>query len=129
MQGHFSFGPAPWGPGEGPKSQILLNTIKFQLQSQFQRFFKPNFVCLLKNERYKTYKTGFLLGCLGDAPEVGLGGAEGGGGQFFFQQFNQSWCVSNSYEWHMYRHIFFRSQPPWGLGEGPKGQISLNLNY
>ena len=35
---HFFFGPAPWGPGEGPKGQIYLNIIKFQLQSQFQRF-------------------------------------------------------------------------------------------
>ena len=30
--------PPPWGPGEGPKGQILLNIIKFLLQSQFQRF-------------------------------------------------------------------------------------------
>ena len=29
----------PWGPGEGPKGQISLNIIKFQLQSQFLRFF------------------------------------------------------------------------------------------
>ena len=36
--GIFFFGPAPWGPGEGPKGQISLNIIKFQLQSQFQRF-------------------------------------------------------------------------------------------
>ena len=36
---HFFFGHAPWGPGEGPKGQIKLNIIKFQLQSQFQRFF------------------------------------------------------------------------------------------
>ena len=34
---HF-FGPAPWGPEEGSKSQISLNIIKIQLQSQFQRF-------------------------------------------------------------------------------------------
>ena len=34
---HF-FYPAPWGSREGPKGQILLNIIKFQLQSQFQRF-------------------------------------------------------------------------------------------
>ena len=26
------------GPGEGPKGQILLNIIKFEIQSQFQRF-------------------------------------------------------------------------------------------
>ena len=30
---HFFFGPAPWGPGEGPKGQISTNIIKFQLQS------------------------------------------------------------------------------------------------
>ena len=36
--GTFFFGPAPWGPGEGPKGQISINIIKFQLQSQFQRF-------------------------------------------------------------------------------------------
>ena len=35
---HFFFGPAPLGPGEGPKGKIVLNIIKFQLQSQFQRF-------------------------------------------------------------------------------------------
>ena len=32
------FGPAPWGPGEGPQGQILLNIIEFQFKSQFQRF-------------------------------------------------------------------------------------------
>ena len=37
-QRHIFFGPAPWGPGEGPKGQISLKIIKFQLQSQFQRF-------------------------------------------------------------------------------------------
>ena len=25
--------------------------------------------------------------------------------------------------------IFCPPPPPWGLGEGPKGQLSLNLNY
>ena len=42
MNGVFNgifFGPAPWGPGEGPKGKKSLNIIKFQLQSQLQRFF------------------------------------------------------------------------------------------
>ena len=34
----FFWGPAPWGPGERPKDQKSINIIKFQLQSQFQRF-------------------------------------------------------------------------------------------
>ena len=82
---HF-FCPAPLGPGEGPKGQISLNIIKFQLLSQFLKIFKPNFVCLLTNERYKTYQTGFSFGRLGHAPGVGLGGTWGGCGvkNFFF---------------------------------------------
>ena len=36
----------------GPWGQVKRsNTIKFQLQSQFQRFFIPNFVCVLTNKR------------------------------------------------------------------------------
>ena len=43
MQRHI-FWPRPRGPGEGPKGQIL-NIIKFQLQSQFQRFLNQT-VCV-----------------------------------------------------------------------------------
>ena len=32
------FCPDLWGPGEGSKGKISLNIIKFQIQSQFQRF-------------------------------------------------------------------------------------------
>ena len=38
---------------------VSSNIIKFWLQSQFQRFFIPNFVCVLTNIPYKTYPTGF----------------------------------------------------------------------
>ena len=62
------------------------------------------------NERYKTYQTGFSFGRLGHAPGVGFGGTVGGfgGGQIFFPQIQPDLVC--------------------GLGEGPKGQISLNLN-
>ena len=35
---------------------------------------------------------------------------------FFFPKFNQIWCVSNLYQWHMQRHNFFgpHSLGPWG---------------
>ena len=52
MYGTIIWVPAPWGLGEGPKGKII---IKSQLQSQFQRFFKPNWVYLLTNERYRVY--------------------------------------------------------------------------
>ena len=49
---------------------------------------------------------------------------------FFYSKFNQILCTCMSYlhEWHMHQHNFW-VPAPWGLGEGPKGQISLNLNY
>ena len=55
---------------------------------------KPNFVCLLTNERYKTYQMGFSCDRLGHAPGVGLGGTVGvGGRKNFLLKFNQNWCV------------------------------------
>ena len=67
----FFFGPAPWGPGEGSKGQISFN---FNYKVNFKDFI-PNFVCVLTNESYKTYHTGFLFRHLGHAPGVGLRGA------------------------------------------------------
>ena len=45
-------------------------------------------MCVLTNERYKTYQTGFSFCRLGHAPGVGLrgaGGAQGGPNFFFFK--------------------------------------------
>ena len=126
MQRHNFFGPHPLGPWGGAKRS---NIIKSQPQSQFQRFLNQTFVCLLTIERYKTYQTGFLFRRLGHAPGVGLVGTMGGlGSKIFFSKFNQIWCVSYLHKWYMQRHDF-RVPASWGLGEGPKGQISLNLNY
>ena len=44
------------------------------------KIFIPNFVCVLTNERYKTYQTGFSFCPLGHAPGVGLWGAGGAQG-------------------------------------------------
>ena len=38
----------------------------------FSKIFVPNFVCVLTNERYKTYQTAFSFCRLGHAPGVGL---------------------------------------------------------
>ena len=48
--------------------------------------FIPNFVCVLTNERYKTYQTGFLFDRLGHATGMGpqgTGGAQGSKNIFF----------------------------------------------
>ena len=51
------------------------------------KIFIPNFACVLTNERYKTYQTGFLFCRLGHAPVVGLLGTVGaqGGQKIFFK--------------------------------------------
>ena len=53
------FGSPPLGPSGGAKRS---NIIKSELQNQFQRFFKSNFVYLLTHERYITYQKGFSFG-------------------------------------------------------------------
>ena len=49
------------------------------------KIFIPNFVCVLTNERYKTYQTGFLFCRLGHAQGVGLRGTGVPWGSIFFQ--------------------------------------------
>ena len=66
------FGPAPWGPGEGSKGQIYF---LISITKSISKIFIPNFVCVLTNERYKTYQTGFLFCRLGHALGEGPGGA------------------------------------------------------
>ena len=51
------------------------------------KIFIPNCVCVLTNERYKTYQTGVSFCQLGHAPGVGLWGTRGAQGvnSFFFK--------------------------------------------
>ena len=76
-------------------------------------------MCLLTNERYKTYQMGFSFGRLGHAPGggggAGVGVPWGVGEVIFFPKFNQIWFVSYLHKWHMNRHNCFgpRSLGPW----------------
>ena len=70
VQRQIFFCPPPGALGRGQK-------VKYHLIS---KIFIPNFVCVLINERYKAYQTGFSFCHLGHAPRVGLwgtGGAQG----------------------------------------------------
>ena len=91
----------------------------------------PNFVCVLTNERYKTYQTGFSFCCLGHAPGVGLWGA--GGAQVVKSLFFQTWScgISNRRGWRAERNasnIFILCQTG-DLGARSKGQISLTCQF
>ena len=61
VQLHIFFGPTSWGPGEGPKGQISLNIFKFQLQSQFQRFFNQTLCELSHMKDIKHIRRDFHL--------------------------------------------------------------------
>ena len=117
-QRHILFWPCHLGPWGGAKRSNIIKNHWISITKSISKIFKPNYVCLLRNERYKTYQTGFSFGRLGHAPGVGLGGTVGGWGVkiFFFETFNQIWCVSYLHECHMQRHQFLGPRPlgPWG---------------
>ena len=119
--GTFFFCPAPWGPGEGPKGQISLNIIKFQLQSQFQRFFNQTLCVFSHIKDIKHIRRDFYLGAwvMPQGSDLGVPWGVWGVKFFFFSKFNQIWCVSYLHGWHMRRHHFLGTHPlgPWGGGK------------
>ena len=80
---------SPGALGRGQKVKYLISITKSIL-----KIFIPNFVCVLTNERYKTYQMGFLFCRLGHAPGVGLRGA--GGAQGVKNYFFQTWSCGIS---------------------------------
>ena len=60
--------PPPGALGRGQKVKYHLISITMSIL----KIFIPNFVCVLTNERYKTYQTVFLFCRMGHAPGVGL---------------------------------------------------------
>ena len=60
--------PPPGALGRGQKVKYHLISIA----KSISKIFIPNFVCVLTNERYKTYQTGFSFCPLGHAPGVEL---------------------------------------------------------
>ena len=81
--GNFFFCPTPGGPGKWSMVKYHLISIT----KSISKIFIPNFVCVLTNERYKTYQTKFSFCRLGHAAGVGLWGTGGAQGvnNFFFQ--------------------------------------------
>ena len=127
--------PGALGRGQKVKYHLISNT------KSISKIFIPNFVCVLTNERYKPYQTGFLFCRLGHALGVGLWGYLGAKIKFqpavcpscylllnHWTRFNQIWCVSYSHEWGAQRKKYL-GPASWCHREGPKGQISFNFNY
>ena len=73
--------PPPGALGRGQKVKYHLISIK----KSISKIFIPNCVCVLTNERYKTYQTRFSFCPLVHDPGVGLWGAGGAQGVYFFK--------------------------------------------
>ena len=82
--------PPPGALGRGQKVKYHFISIT----KSISKIFIPNFVCVLTNERYKTYRTGFLFCRLGHAPGVELRGPRGAQGV-------KSLFFSNMVMWHI----------------------------
>ena len=130
MQQHFFFRPAPWGPVEGPKCQISINIIKFQLQIQFRRFLTQTLCVFSQMKDIKHIRRDFHLVAWVMRQGGGTWGYRGGlGSQIFFLQNSIRFGVWVTYMNGTCTGTIFGVPAPWGLGRGPKGQISLYLNY
>ena len=82
VQRHIFLAPPP---GEGPKGQISLNIIKFQLLSQFQRFINKTLCCFSHMKYIKHIRWDFHLAA-GSCPRGGTWGYRGGlGASIFFR--------------------------------------------
>ena len=79
---NFFLAPPLGALGRGQKVKNHLISIT----KSISKIFIPNFMCVLTNERYKTYQTGFQICPLGHAPGVGLWGAGGAQGVKIFCQ-------------------------------------------
>ena len=112
--------------GAGAKGQVSLN---FNCKASFKDCLTK--LCVSSQMKdIKHIRLDFHLVALVMSQWWDLGVLWGlGGSKYFFSKFNPIWCVSFLHEWHMQRHMSFLIPAPWGLGEGQKGQISLNLNY
>ena len=70
---NFFLAMPPGALGRGQKVKYHLISIT----KSISKIFIPNFVCVLTNERYKTYQKGFSFCRLGHAPGIGLRGPWG----------------------------------------------------
>ena len=121
--------PRPLGPWGGAKRSNIINIIKFQSQSQLQRFFNQILCVFSHMEDIKHIRRDFHLVAWVMPQGSDLGVPWGVWGSiFFFEILPDLVCELLTCMAHA-PAPFFGSPPPWGLGKGPKGQISLNLNY
>ena len=120
-------GPAPWGPGEGPKGQISLKIIKFQLQSQFQRFLNQTLCFFSEMKDIKHIRRDFHLVAWVMPQAWDLGIPWGVRGHFFSEIQPDLVCeLLTSMSHATAQFLGPYTLGPWG---GAKSSSIINLNY
>ena len=127
------FAPPPGALGRGQRVKYHLISIT----NSISKIFIPNFVCVLTNERYKTYQTGFFILLPGSCRRGGTWRCLGAKIQFHpavcslcylllnhWTKFNLIWRVTYSHEWSVQRQNFL-AQPPGAIGRGQKVKYYL----
>ena len=110
------FLPHPLGPWGRAKRSNINKYHKISITKSISKIFKPNFVCLLTNERYETYQMGFSFGRMGHAPGVRVGL----GSQNKISEIQPDF-VCELLTWMAHATAqYFGSPPPGALGGGQK---------
>ena len=120
--------PPPGALRRGQKVKYYLISIT----KSISKIFIPNFVCVLTNERYKTYQTGLLFCRLGNAPGVGLwgtGGAQGGSKIIFFNHGHVAYQIDGDDKQNRMQVTFSSKGQTGYVGARSKGQISLTCQF
>ena len=118
----------PGALGRGQKVKYHLISIT----KSMSKIFIPNFVCVLTNERYKTYQTGFSFCRLSHAPGVGLramGVTRGSKVFFFFKHGHVAYQIDGDDQPNRMQVKFSTYGQTGDLGVRSKSQISLNFSY
>ena len=115
----------PWGGGQKVKYNLI------SITKSISKICVPKFVCVLTNERYKTYQTVFSFCCLGHAPGVGLwgDGVPRGSKIILFQTWSCAYQIDGDDEQNGTQVKFLSYDQTVDLGLRSKGQISLNFDY
>ena len=111
---NFFFGPAPWGPWEGSKGQILFN---LNYKVNFKDFYTKLCVCSHK-WKIQTISDGIFILSPRSCPRGGTLGRWGCPGVIFFQTW--SCGISNRRGWQAEQHvskIFILGLNWWPWGE------------
>ena len=127
--GTFFLAPPPGALGRGQKAKYHQISLKLNYKVNLKDFLTK--LCVSSHtSKILNISDGIFIWRPGSCPRGRTWGYRGGlgGVKIFFFRNSTRFGVCVSYMKGICTGAIFWVPTPWGLGEGPKGQISLNLN-